>query len=126
MFKSVSYLNKTTAVLTEGQAQVGIMTWKAACHFLHLMSFTDVCQTSIDWYRLALILYERYKARALTWKSIHPWSTKEMNGMHVTISGSFEESVYIKSVKMKNFPLEFFLFKQVVSYPHCCENLEFT
>lgn len=37
--------------------------------------------------------------------------------MLVMISGSFEECVYIKSVKMKSFPLEFFLFKRVVSLP---------
>lgn len=35
MFKSVSYLNKTTA-------QVGLMTWKAKRHVLHLMCFTEV------------------------------------------------------------------------------------
>lgn len=44
---------------------------------------------------------------------------KKINGMCVMISVPFEESVDIESREKKSFPLEFFLFKQVVSFPQC-------
>lgn len=49
----------------------------------------------------------------------HTHTHKKINGMCVMISVPFEESVDIESKEKKSFPLEFFLFKQVVSYPQC-------